>query len=105
MEDFQYGPLARGLFIALCWLSVLLGFTAPNLIPWHLGLLLFLGLGLKPLLLRTGLHRGWLHLVAEFEARRHAVADRRKARRVERKRRDDRLRKARSRSPDLPPRW
>ena len=104
-EDFQYGLVSRSIFVGLCWLSPLLGFTAPHLLPWLLGLLLFLGLVLKPLLIKTGLRRAWLAWRADAQKRRHASHHEEAARRVERKRRDDRFRKARQRDPNLPPGW
>lgn len=110
-EDFQYGPLARGIYIALLWSTTILGFVgadaawARHYLPWHLLLLVFLGLGLKPLLLRTGLYRLWQSWTAELQHRRNAAHHAEAARRVDRGRRDQKLRSARLRDPKLPPRW
>lgn len=103
--DFQYGLVARAIFVALLWLTALLGFVAPEWLPWHLALLLFLGLGLKPLLIRTGLRRRWLQLMATRQQRVNRPHHERAARQVDRRRRDDKLRKARRSDPSLPPRW
>ena len=105
MDGFEYGLVARVIFIGLLWLTVLIGFTAPNLLPWHVGLLLFLGFGLKPLLLKTGLYHGWLRFLVHSEKVRYAKLDKQAAERVERQRRDDKLRKARKQSDELPPNW
>ena len=94
-EDIQYGPLARGIYIGLLWLTVLLAFTAPFLVPLHVGLLLFLGLGLEPFLKRTGLLRVWRSLMADLQKKRHADHHAEAARHVERKRRDEKHRKTR----------
>ena len=105
MDNFEYGVVARGIFISLLWLTVLIGFTAPFMLPWHIGLLLFLGLGLKPVLLKTGLYSGWLRFLVHSEKMRYEKFDAGVAQSVERKRRDDKLRKARKRSEELPPNW
>lgn len=104
-EDFQYGLLPRSIFVGLLWLTPLLGFTAPNWLLWHVCLLLFLGLALKPLLIRTGLRRAWLAWRANAQQRGNAAHQEEAARRVERKRRDERYRKSRTRDPGLPPGW
>ena len=104
-EGFEYGLLARSLFVCLLWLTAVIGFVAPNLLPWQIGLLLFLGIGLKPLLIRTGLHARWLHFLFRVDEARHAEFDAEAGREVERKRRDDRYRKARRLSKELPPNW
>jgi hypothetical protein len=105
VNDFEYGIVPRAIFIGLCWITVLLGFTEPNWLPWHIALLLFLGLGLKPLLLKTGLYHGWLRFLVKVDEARHLESDAANRARVERKRRDTRLRKARRTSSDLPPGW
>lgn len=110
-DDFQYGPAARGIYMALLWSTVLFGAVAADApwalawLPWHVALLLFLGLGLKPLLLRTGLYRWWMSLMAAAQEKRHAAHHAEAARKVERKIRDDKLRKTRVRDPRLPKRW
>jgi len=55
--DFEYGPVARGIFIAMIWLVVLIALTTPFLLVIYLPFLIFLGLGLKPFLISTGLAR------------------------------------------------
>ena len=110
-EDFTFGPIARGLYAALMWATVLLGSVAADAswarawLPWHILLLAFLGLGLKPFLKHTGLRRIWLSLMADAQHKRNASHHEEAARRVERKRRDEKLRKSRVKHPDLPKRW
>ncbi len=110
-DDFQYGPLARGAYIALLWSTTVLGFVAADAdwalryLPWHLLLLVFLGIGLKPFVLRTGLYRMWQGWAAALQTRRNAGHHAEAARRVDRARRDQKLRSARLRDPTLPPRW
>lgn len=110
-EEIKFGPLATGIYIALLWFTLLLGVVsavapwARAWLPWHIALLLFLGLGLRPLLKHTRLLRLWRNLMADLQKKRHADHHAHAARRVERKRRDEKHRKTRVRNPDLPPRW
>ena len=110
-DEITFGPLARGVYIALVWLTALLCAVAADAawarawLPWHILLIVFLGLGFKPFLRRTGLHRRWQWLMAEAQKRRHADHHAEAARQVERKRRDEKHRKTRVRHSDLPPRW
>ena len=110
-DEITFGPVARGIYFALLWITPLFGAVAMAApwarawLPWHLGLVLFLGLGLKPLLRYTGLHRRWQWLMAEAQKRHHADHHAEAARQVERKRRDEKFRKTRVRHSDLPPRW
>ena len=104
-DGFEYGPIARGVFIGLCWMTVLLGFVEPNWVLWHVCLLVFLGLCLKPLLVKSGLHQLWLDLRVRLDAKRHAQRDAELSDRIDRERRDARLRQSRIREKRLPPRW
>jgi len=110
-DDFHYGPLARGAYIALLWSTAILGFVgadadwARQYLRWHLLLLVFLGLGLKPFLLRAGIYRLWQGWTAELQQRRNAGHHAAAARKVDRSRRDQKLRSTRLRDPKLPPRW
>ena len=110
-QDISFGPVARGIYITLLWLTMLLGAVAVDApwarawLPWHIALVLFLGLGLKPLLKHTKLRQVWLNFMAWVQHKRHAAHHAEAARQVERKRRDEKHRKTRVRNPDLPPRW
>jgi len=54
-SSFEYGPLAVGSYIALLWLTLVVVVINPFLLMVYVPLLLFLGLGLKPFLIKTGL--------------------------------------------------
>jgi len=56
-QHFEYGPLAQGTFKALIWLVVLITFTVPWLLIIYVPFLIFLGLGLRPFLISTGLYQ------------------------------------------------
>lgn len=54
--DFKYGPVSIGIYKAMLWLTILIAFVGFNYLIYYVPLLLFLGLGLRPLLLKTGLY-------------------------------------------------
>lgn len=56
MNNFEYGPIARGIYTAMLWLVWLVPFVFPEYFFFYLLLLIFLGLGLRPLLLKTGIY-------------------------------------------------
>lgn len=91
-HDFQWGPLARGLYIAMLWLTLLVGWHFGHLLYYYVGLLIFLGLCLKPLLLATGLADRLGEISNRFSEGRWAGITRRRRAEVARKERDKRLR-------------
>lgn len=110
-NSFQWGPLAIGLYKAylssgllvaiLVWNGLL---SAMTLGAYAVGVV-FLPVGLKPLLIRTGTHRMLLHVREEIGERAWRGKTQRRRAQVERTTRDDALRKRRSRDPELPPNW
>ena len=103
--EFQWGPVARGLYMALIALGALIALFVTPLFLYYVLFLLFLGFGLRPLLIATGLHRFFGFLSAEVESRRWRKFDEERRREVERKQRDDRYRDKRYRDPRLPKNW
>lgn len=64
-NSFEYGPLSRGTLYALFALGPVVAVYFPGYLDRYVILLLFLALGLRPLLEFTGLWRLW----ERFEAR------------------------------------
>ena len=89
-NGFEYGPLARGIFTGLLWLTVLIGFVAPNLLVYYLPLLLFLAFGFKTLLQKTGLYEWYLHFSEVKNERLWKCKTDERRRQVERQERDRR---------------
>ena len=54
-ETFEYGALTQGIFIVMLWGVWIFVFVAPFFLVYYVPLLLFLGVGLKPLLIKTGI--------------------------------------------------
>ena len=104
-HQFEYGPVAMGTYRGMLWITLatpLLGME--YFIGWAL-LLLFLGIGLRPLLEKTGLYRYSQHLqvIAGDKIDKEFLAKRQK--KISRKLRDDRYRRRRRKHPDLPKDW
>lgn len=104
-NTFKYGPLAIAIYQALLWLTILVGLFATDYIVHYVGFLLFLGLGLKPLLVHTGLYR----LVEGFLGERQAAEDERlykqRSFEIDRKERSKRLKMRREKDKSLPKHW
>ncbi len=62
--DFKYGPIAIGIYKAMLWLTILIAFVAFKFLIYYVPLLLFLGLGLRPFLIKTGLYSIHQNLVS-----------------------------------------
>jgi len=54
-RNFEYGPIARGIYTVMLWCVWIFVFTAPIYLVYYIPLLIFLGIGLKPFLIQTGL--------------------------------------------------
>ncbi|NGX17704.1 hypothetical protein [Wenzhouxiangella sp. XN24] len=104
-HKFEYGPVARGTYMALVWLVILTAIVFPELLLWHLLLILFLGLGLRPLLEKTGLYDLYAHVTVSIAERldRKFVEERR--REIERNRRRKMYRRFGKDDPRLPKNW
>lgn len=68
-ESFEWGALARGLYVAMLWLIWIFVFTAPSYLMYYVPLLLFLGLGLRPILIKTGLFNAYQGYLAKRDER------------------------------------
>ncbi|MDM3872514.1 hypothetical protein QSV34_14270 [Porticoccus sp. W117] len=104
-QKFEYGPISRGCYVALLWLTVFFAFTDPKKLPAHIGVLLFLGLGLRPLLECTGLCDLWQQFRGAVNDRRYRKISQKKRVEVERKDRNKRYKRARFKDPRLPKNW
>ena len=84
-DQFAWGPLALGSYGAMLSLTVVVALYFSHYLGWYVALLLFLGIGLKPLLVRTGLAA---RLGVLFDS-----AEERRWRGVTRKRRRDHIKR------------
>ncbi|NND66139.1 MAG: hypothetical protein HKN19_01010 [Halioglobus sp.] len=104
-REFEYGPLAKGLYIALFCVSVPLLLLYPQYIVRYLVFLVVLGFGLRPFLVWSGLFGLWRRTLGAAERKwdeKH-LADRRTQ--IERKQASEKYRRSRHRDPRLPKNW
>jgi len=64
-STFEYSPLAKGTYTAMLWFTLVVLAINPFLLIIYMPLLLFLGLGLKPFLIQTGLAEKYQALSAK----------------------------------------
>lgn len=104
-KKFEYGPLPVGIFMALVAVIVPIGMYYPDWIFRYLMFLLFLGLGLRPLLVMTGMLSVSQSLLQSLEEKRNKKFVEQKRREVELKMQLEKYRKSRYRDPRLPKDW
>ena len=104
-KQFEYGPLPRGIYTGLLCTSFLVAWVIPQWLGYYLLFLLFLGLGLRPLLERTGLARKWQEMFADADDRLHSKREHKRRLEIERRERDKKYRYTHYRDPKLPRRW
>ena len=104
-EILSWGPVARAIYLALLWMTVLFAYLDSSLLFYYVLFLVFLGIGLLPLLEKTG-------LADVLNARSHARHEKRwkevrqkKALEVRRARHAERHKRRRTRDPELPKHW
>jgi len=102
---FEYGPLPRGTFIALICLLPVSMVLSPYWLAWHLLLVLFLGIGLRPLLEWSGLYTVYASVSAAWQERWGRGFTARRRREVERKQRRLRYKRFGPEDPRLPRKW
>jgi len=56
-DQFEYGPVARGIFYGLVSLTILVGLLGTGPLLFYILFLQFLAMGLKPFLIKTGLYQ------------------------------------------------
>lgn len=102
---FQWGPIARGIYLGL--ISCTLPIMAINYLwaPFYLLFLLFLGLGLRPMIEHFGLYDGFHALFSFLEHKRDRAWLERRRQQIEQQERQKKLKKSRYRDPNLPKNW
>ena len=102
---FEYGPFARGLYMAMLGVTVFMPIFGWEYFVKYLLLLLFLGLFLRPLLQITGLYKFLQHfsIVVGEQSDKKFLEKRRSE--IDTKNRRETERKRRVKDPELPPGW
>ena len=107
--EFQYGPVAKAIYIALLWFTVVFAFIPDyaHLLFYYIPFLIFLGIGLRPLLVHTGLYRHFSQLNHKLDEARYAELSDKRRKEIEKADRIARYKNQhqRHRDKDLPPNW
>lgn len=103
--QFEYGLLAKGIFHALIALAPVVFFIWPQWLLWYAALLIFLVVGLRPLLERTGLYELFHFLVRSTDEQLHKKEMEQRVREIDRKERDKKYKHTHRRDPKLPKNW
>ena len=104
-HEFQYGPFAKGVFIALVSCGLLVPNYFPGYTTHYIVFILFLAFGLKPLLIYSRIYRLYDLLMMRVDDFRYKKINEQRAREVELKRRDEKYRHLRTRDKRLPKNW
>ena len=103
--EFKYGPVSRGIYIALVSVTALVPLVKPEYFVHYIIFLLFLGFGLRPLLVKTGLYNLWNSTGASVQTKWDKKHLDKRASDVDRKVELEKYRKSRYRDPRLPKKW
>lgn len=103
--QFEWGPLARGVYTALLCLTVLVSWLYPEYLFHYMGLLVFLGVFLRPLIERSGLYDAYSRFAFALSERRWRKVNERRRHEVYLAERDKKYRARRTRDPKLPKNW
>ncbi len=104
-KQFEYSTLASGSYRGMLWLFPLMPLIGIDVFLVYCGLMLFLGIGLRPLLEKTGLYRQVSHYLLVAQQKSSAKFMEKRAAKIDRKRRDDKHRRRRVKHPGLPKNW
>ena len=104
-HQFEYSLLVRAIYTALLWMSLFVYWIYPERFMSYLLLMLFFGLGLRPLLEKTGLvytFQTIRHKLNNKRGKKHQEFEQRKSQKMVR---DNQLRRSRIRDKRLPKNW
>jgi hypothetical protein len=104
-SKFEYGPISRGVYIALISATTLVPFFFMELLGHYLLLLVFLGFGLRPLLLKTGIYSMWQHSTESAHEKLNKKHTEKRSLEIERKVRDQKYRGGHRKDSRLPKDW
>lgn len=104
-REFEFGPLSRGIYIALISITALIPFIGPEYFFHYLVFLAFLGLGLRIFLVKTGLYNLWNNVGAAIRRMWERKYLDKRAAETDREAELEKYRKSRVRDPRLPKNW
>ena len=102
---FQWGPLPRGIYIGMLWLTILVGWHFSTLLIHYILFLIFLGVGLRPLLEITKLYDLFSFLSEKLDENKWRKINEQRRREVQRLERNKKYKSMRYKDPKLPKDW
>ena len=103
--EFSFSHVAKGVYIALISCTPLVPLVYPNGLIYYLLFLAFLGFGLRPLLVYSGLYRMWNALGLGALDRWDKKYLEKHRREIDLKERNDKYRRMRHKDSRLPKNW
>ena len=103
--EFEFGPLSKGIYIALISITALIPFISLEYFFHYVAFLVFLGLGLRPFLVKTGLYNVWNNIGAAIQSRWDRKYLDKRAADIDREVEIEKYKKSRYRDPRLPKKW
>lgn len=104
-REFEFGPLVKGSYGGLMAIFPVVLVGWPDFFWWYVFLMLFLGLGLRVLIEKTGIYRIWGVTKMSLDDKFHKRLIEKRQLDIDRKSRDDKYRKSRVKDPRLPKNW
>jgi len=104
-REFEYGPIARGVYIALVSLIAVVPLYAPQYFLYYLILIVFLGFGLRPFLVKTGLFNLWNGIGLALLSKWDKKFMEKRASKIHREIELKKYKHSRARDPRLPKNW
>jgi len=104
-KQFEYGPIATGIFRATIPLSLVMLILDFQIFLYWIAMIFFMAFLLRPLLELTGLYRLFSHLLVEVDDKTHARFEEEQREKIDRELRDKKYRGGHRKHPDLPKNW
>ena len=102
---FLWGPLARAIYIGMLWFTIVIGWHFSNFLIYYIPLLIFLGIGLRPLVEHSGVYDFYEHYSEKIVEGKWGKIGKKKGIEIDRKVRDKKYRQNRVKDSRLPKNW
>ncbi len=104
-KTFEYSPVFKAIYIAMLWFIPFLTWHYSQWLWHYVALMIFLGLGLRPLLEWSGLVVWFEDLLARLDYRLHRREIEKRRMLIARRERDRKYRHTHHKDPRLPRNW
>lgn len=101
-QHFEFGPTARGIYIALISVASLVPLVSPTYFIHYVIFLIFVGFGLGPFFVKTGLFGLWNNICTRVREKWDRKYLAKRASEIDRRVELEKYRKSRYRDPRLP---